>query len=595
MSTNKALAFPARFPAFPPPVDYPSHVVHFYDQDHSLVEELTRLINDSLKNGDSAIVVATKAHHDAIARQFRMKGVDMGPTLAEGRYVSLDAAETLSQILIDGMPDLQRFTHMLGGVITKTAVAAKGDKPCILIFGEMVAILWAEEKYEAAIRLEELWNELAHRHSFSLRCAYPMNVFRNDKHGELFMKVCSEHTAVIPEGNNGFLFSDEEGLRTIAKLQQRVQVLEHERVLHESEQRFRLLVEAVQDYAIFMLDAEGRVRTWNIGAERIKGYTAAEILGNHFSCFYPEEEQRLGKPQRMLEIATREGRIEDQGWRVRKDGTRFWANAVITALRDKAGNLTGFSKVTRDFTERRLAEQALLESQRKINESEKSLRQLSHHLLRTQDEERQRIGRDLHDSLGQYLSMLKMKLDSIQTTDGAVSLNVINQKIEECVDLAEESIKEVRTISYLLYPPLLEELGLQSAISWYLEGFTKRSGIKTTLDVPAELGRFDRTLELAIFRVLQESLTNVHRHSGSSTADVRVWVKDGILTLEVRDHGKGICVEGPPGSGQDLLGALGVGLRGMNERMRQLGGSLDLTSSSAGTAVTAAVPAPTSM
>jgi PAS domain S-box-containing protein len=422
-----------------------------------------------------------------------------------------------------------------------------------------------------------------------------MNVFHNDKHGELFMRVCAEHSAVIPEGRNGFLLSDDEGLRTIAKLQQKVQALEHEKALRESEERFRLLVEAVQDYAIFMLDAEGRVRTWNRGAERIKGYSAAEILGEHFSCFYSEEDQQTGKPQRMLETAVREGRIEDQGWRVRKDGSRSWANALITALRDRAGNLTGFSKVTRDITEQKLAEQALLESQRKINESEKSLRQLSHHLLRTQDEERQRIGRDLHDSLGQYLSMLKMKLDSVQTLNGMVSLNVIKQRVGECADLAEESIKEVRTISYLLYPPLLEELGLQSAISWYLEGFTKHSGIKATLDMPAELGRFDHNLELAIFRVLQESLTNVHRHSGSPTAGVRVWVKDGILLLEVRDQGKGIRMESVPGSGQDLLGALGVGLRGMNERMRQLGGRLELASSPTGTTLTAAVPAPNSM
>src|ERR687888_1940090 len=116
--------------------------------------------------------------------------------------------------------------------------------------------------------------------------------------------------------------------------------------LRESEERFRLLVEAVQDYAIFRLDPQGQVATWNLGAERIKGYTAAEIVGKHFSIFYPEEDVRNGKPTWELVVAAKEGRFEDEGWRLRKDGSRFWANVIITALRDKDGNLTGYGKVT---------------------------------------------------------------------------------------------------------------------------------------------------------------------------------------------------------------------------------------------------------
>src|SRR5262249_23691520 len=155
--------------------------------------------------------------------------------------------------------------------------------------------------------------------------------------------------------------------------------------------------EAVQDYAIFMLDPTGHVRTWNRGAWRIKQYSAEEIIGKHFSIFYPEEDKRNGKPQWELEIALKDGRFEDEGWGIRKDGSRFWANVIITAVRDNAGKLVGFGKVTRDFTERMEAKEALARSER-------SLRELSLHLLSTQDEERKRIGRDLHDSLGQYLA-----------------------------------------------------------------------------------------------------------------------------------------------------------------------------------------------
>src|SRR2546425_1192859 len=125
------------------------------------------------------------------------------------------------------------------------------------------------------------------------------------------------------------------------------------------EERFRLLVETVKDYAIFLLDPGGRVASWNPGAERIKGYHSEEIIGRHFSCFYPQEDVEAGKPDRELEAAASHGRVEDEGWHVRKDGSRFWANAVITALRDEAGTLVGFAKVTRDLTEQRRAEEAL--------------------------------------------------------------------------------------------------------------------------------------------------------------------------------------------------------------------------------------------
>jgi len=118
---------------------------------------------------------------------------------------------------------------------------------------------------------------------------------------------------------------------------------------------FRLLVESVKDYAILILDTDGHVTTWNAGAERIKGYTAEEIIGKHFSTFYPPEDVAAGKCERGLEVAAREGRFEDEDWRLRKDGSRFWANAVITPLRDHAGRLIGFAKVTRDLTERRQA------------------------------------------------------------------------------------------------------------------------------------------------------------------------------------------------------------------------------------------------
>lgn len=367
----------------------------------------------------------------------------------------------------------------------------------------------------------------------------------------------------------------------------------HEQELEKSEERFRLLVEGVPDYAIFMMDADGRVATWNVGAERIKGYTEAEIIGRSYSTFFPEEDVRAGKPQKILETAAREGKVGLEGWRVRKDGSRFWANAVLTALRDDSGELVGFSKITRDATERMRHEEAL---QREIAEkqkaqeellwSEKSLRRLSLDLLRTQDEERRRIGKDLHDSLGQYLSALKMNLGMLKVSDPTISSKT-SQELEKCGNLLEECVKEVRTISYLLYPPMLEEMGLKSAITWYLDGFTKRSGIEIELEIQPHFSRLSRDTELAFFRVLQEALTNVVKHAAATKVAIRLAGGDESVTLEIRDNGKGL----PPAvlleSGNN---ALGVGLRGMTERLRQLGGSLSLSAATPGTLVRASVP-----
>jgi PAS domain S-box-containing protein len=565
------------------------HVVQFYDDERSLLEELSHFIGRALVGGGAAIVIATEAHRAGLARKLKAEDIDLDLALADGRYVSLDAAETASRFLVNGMPEAKRFDELVGGIVARANAAAKTRSLTTAIFGEMVALLWKGGNHLAAIRLEELWNELAVKYPFSLRCAYPMSDFKTDERGELFTAICERHSAVIPEHELELHFGEDQGRRAIARLQQQVHVLQHRESLRESEEKFRLLVEAVQDYAIFMLDAGGRVRSWNIGAERIKGYKPAEIIGKHFSCFYPEADVLAGKPERELQIARREGRVEDEGWRLRKDGSRFWANVVITALRDNAGDIVGFAKVTRDQTEKRRAQQALEESQQRLQSSEDSLRGLSVRLLRTQDEERRRIARDLHDSLGQYLSVLKMKLDSLGSAQLA-GTNGHAQELAQCAELTADAIKEVRTISYLLYPPLLEELGLRSAIPWYLEGFAKRSGIQTSFTISPDFGRLEGDVELVVFRVLQESLTNVHRHSGSATADVQLLIEGRDVILKVSDRGKGL----PPGSleesGRDWTGALGVGLRGMSERVREAGGRLDFSSTAEGTTVSAIVP-----
>lgn len=347
-----------------------------------------------------------------------------------------------------------------------------------------------------------------------------------------------------------------------------------------AEEQFRLVVESVKDYAIFMLDPQGNIVSWNNGAERIKGYTASEIIGRHFSVFYTLEDTKSGAPEEALRIAARDGRFEREGWRVRKDGSRFWADVALTALTDPRSRQVAFLKITRDLTERVSREHALEASQQ-------TLRELSAQLLCAQDEERQRIGRDLHDGAGQYLAMLKMHLESLKS--GRDPIATVQQRISDLVQLAEEALKEIRTTSYQLAPPMLEECGLALAVPWLLDGFMERSGIATAYDISG-FDRLPRSVEVAIYRILQECLANVGRHSGSKTVRVKLKRKDGAMWLEVADQGKGIPKDVLEALRHDSPGKLGVGLRSIKERVYQLGGELTLNSDGHGTMIGATLP-----
>jgi PAS domain S-box-containing protein len=297
----------------------------------------------------------------------------------------------------------------------------------------------------------------------------------------------------------------------------------------QREDLFRELVNSVTDSAIFLLDREGKVLTWNSGAERIKGYKAKEIIGQHFSCFYPSEARETRWPERELEIAGREGRFADEGIRVRKDGSTFWASVVITALRDEAGELRGFSKVTRDLTERKNLEERtrklnrelrlrvaeLVESQRLVELRTLEMQKLSGRLLRVQDDERRRMARTLHDDLGQELSALKLELD-LQDESNTKKGGLLRAR-----ELTGNALAKVRNLSYLLHPPLLEESGLLPALHWYFEGLENRGGLHVTFDYkPVLFPRLPQEIEIVIFRVIQEALTNVSRHAESQEARI---------------------------------------------------------------------------
>lgn len=251
--------------------------------------------------------------------------------------------------------------------------------------------------------------------------------------------------------------------------------------------------------------------------------------------------------------------------------------------------------IAHDITERKQVESILQQSQSmleaQVEQRTADLRRLSAELLQAQDEERRRLARELHDSFGQNLAVLKINLDQLA---GAGPITELARKrnaelLSECLETVARCIVETRTMSHLLHPPLLDEAGFASAARWYVEGFSKRSKIDVRLDLPDGLPRFPDAIELAFFRALQESLTNVHRYSGASAVDIKVAVDGEDVSLTVRDYGRGIPAE-IIRNFRDQGSGVGIGLSGMRERMKELGGRLELSSNGGGTTVCARVP-----
>jgi signal transduction histidine kinase len=221
-----------------------------------------------------------------------------------------------------------------------------------------------------------------------------------------------------------------------------------------------------------------------------------------------------------------------------------------------------------------------------LDAANQKLRRLTSRLLELQDEERRRIARELHDSIGQMLAALSMNLSAARADIDRLTRTTAT--LTDSEDLVQEMCKEVRTISHLLHPPLLDEAGLSSALGWYAEGFARRSNISVNLDCPDDFGRIPREMETAIFRLVQECLTNIHRHSRSSTAKIRLQRSNRDVVIQVEDKGKGI----PPEKIDRMTsaGTPGVGITGMKERVRQLGGTLEISSDHSGTTVVARLP-----
>jgi PAS domain S-box-containing protein len=335
--------------------------------------------------------------------------------------------------------------------------------------------------------------------------------------------------------------------------------------------QLRALIDAIPQQ-IWSGPADGTLDYCNDGWRSYTGLELEDLRGDGWqTMLHPDERDRVLKAWR--ESVAKGTPYEQEERHRRADGKYRWFLTRGVPLRDAGGRIVRWYGTNTDIEDRKQAEE--------------ELRRLSGRLLRSQDEERRRIARDLHDSTGQDIVALATMLDQLRGSIPS-SERKSRRLLSECKALAERCIREVRTLSYVLHPPMLDEAGLADAIRDYVDGFTERSGIQVELELSPRVGRMARDVELALFRVVQESLTNIQRHSGSPQAKIRI-DRNSHLTLEISDRGRGASASVPRGKDEPRF-KVGMGISSMQERVKLIGGRLEIDSTSHGTTVRVTIP-----
>ena len=356
-----------------------------------------------------------------------------------------------------------------------------------------------------------------------------------------------------------------------------------------------------QTYSFFvLLTLDGTIIDANRAAIEAAGRKREELIGRKFwEPWWGSLPDEVAILKNSVARAAGGELVREECYFCLPDGSRRFADRTLNPVSDDAGNVVMLVATGLDMTEQKdlrerlearvqLRTQELVAKNQVLLEQAETVRELSGRLLRAQDEERRRIARDLHDSSGQILVAVQLNLTPLE--EKARNLGPeFAAGIRQSVELVAQLSKELRTVSYLLHPPLLDEAGLPCALRWYVEGFAERSKIGVQLEIASDLGRLPGDMEMTIFRIVQESLTNIHRHSGGEKATIVILRSADEVCLEIRDNGQGMPSSSNGRSSARSMRA-GVGIQGMRERVKQLGGRFEIQSNENGTLVKASFP-----
>lgn len=368
------------------------------------------------------------------------------------------------------------------------------------------------------------------------------------------------------------------------------------RAVRQGEERFRLLVDSIRDCSILLLSPEGFITSWNPGTHLVEGYEAADVIGRNHSVFFTAEDLARSYPELALETAAVAGQHEDEGWRVRKDGSKFWAHVVITAMKDEAGKLTGFARVARDLTDRKAAEEQLrkiaVELEQRVSErtlelreSQSRLRELATELTLTEQRERRRLAGDLHDYLAQLLVLIRIK---IHQTSAQVKEQAAAALLMEADRTTLDALDYTRSLVAELAPPALQEFGLLEGFEWLAEQM-KNHGLTVAVHKHIQHVALDADQAVLVFQSTRELLFNVLKHAGTNQAALTIdRNNDGHLVVTVKDEGRGFDTDALLAENDERKR---FGLFSVRERTKAMGGWLELTSrSNQGTCATLIIP-----
>jgi PAS domain S-box-containing protein len=389
--------------------------------------------------------------------------------------------------------------------------------------------------------------------------------------------------------------------------------------LHQSEERYRLLVEGAQNHALFLMDTQRRIVHWNSGAQRLFGYSPQEAMGQSGDMIFTPDDRAAGAPEQEAQTAITEGKALDKRWHIRKDGSLLWADGVNTSLWEDNGQLRGFVKVARDATQEKEAEEELERVHQELQQAHAALQaahdelegrvlertaelrteilqrqaaqqareQLLQRLVNAQEEERLRLSRELHDEMGQQLTALLMGLKALPEPDEPGTRPPSSgQRLQALQDIASTLMQQMHDLAWQLRPTALDTFGLEVALRGYVQEWSTKSNI------PADLvclglsnkSRLPQEVETALYRVVQEALTNVQRHAEAQQVSISVECRDDSVAVVIEDDGRGCDVEAAEQTQR-------LGLLGMRERVELVGGTLTIESTpNQGTAIYVRVP-----